>query len=99
MEVSLEQLSVQFDSYPDGGQGEIVLYDRTGFSGRSMTFTRPAGSLGSFDNRAASIEVRSGRWELCDQSSFRGRCVVVTRSVGDLDTLGMRGRVLSVRPR
>lgn len=82
-----------------GGRSEIILYDRTGYAGRSITIDRSSSSLGSFANRAESVEVLGGRWELCDQTSFRGRCEVVTRGVYDLDTLGLRGRVLSARPR
>jgi len=84
---------------PGARRSEIVLYDRTGYAGRSITIDRSSSSLGSFANRAESVEVLGGRWELCDQTSFRGRCEVVTRGVYDLDTIGLRGRVLSVRPR
>jgi hypothetical protein len=84
---------------PGGGRVEIVLYERAGFAGRSVTVDRATGSLGSFINRAASVEVFGGRWELCDQPDFRGHCTLVTRSVTDLEALGLRGRVVSVRPR
>lgn len=84
---------------PSGARAAIVLYDRAGFAGQSMAIDRASGSLGSFTNRAGSVEVFGGRWELCDQPDFRGHCTFVTRSVTDLGTLGLRDRVVSVRPR
>jgi len=78
---------------------EIVLYDGQGFAGQSMAVSGPTSSLGSFNNRAKSVEVTGGRWELCDQPAFRGRCIVITRSVPDLANVGLRDRVSSVRPR
>jgi hypothetical protein len=84
---------------PHGARAAIVLYDRAGFAGQSMAIDRVTGSLGSFTNRAGSVEVFGGRWELCDQADFRGHCTLVTRSVTDLGTLGLRDRVSSIRPR
>lgn len=52
-----------------------------------------------FSNRASSVVVDSGRWEVCEEKSFRGRCVVLRK--GSYDTLarmGLNDRVTSVRP-
>jgi hypothetical protein len=57
--------------------GEIILYEGEGFSGRRMVLRD---ALPNFDNtpfndRAASIVVRDGLWELCTDAYYRGRCV------------------------
>jgi hypothetical protein len=57
--------------------GEIILYEGEGFSGRRMVLRD---ALPNFDNtpfndRAASIVVREGFWEVCTDAYFRGRCV------------------------
>ena len=84
---------------PVSEEAELVLYDREDFAGRSVTIDRSRSSLGSFSNRARSVEVIRGRWELCDQAAFSGRCIVITRSVPDLATIGFGDRISSVRPR
>ena len=76
----------------------IVLYDRTGYSGRSLTIDDSRGTLSFFGNQAGSAQV-VGRWELCDEPGFRGRCVTVSSDVRDLGRLGLRDRISSVRPR
>jgi hypothetical protein len=85
-----------------GGRGErarLVLFDRPGYSGRSMILEGPASSLAFFRDRGGSVQVVSGRWELCERAEFGGRCATITGSVPDLHTLGLNDRIASVRPR
>ena len=49
-------------------------------------------------NRAESVQVFGGVWELCERPQFGGRCVNVSSSVPDLRSLGLRNRVGSARP-
>jgi len=51
------------------------------------------------NDRALSIHVRGGRWELCRDANYRGRCVFVTSSVSDLRRLGLGHSISSVRRR
>lgn len=83
-----------------GGSGRprLVLYDRPGYAGRTVTIEEARGTLAFFSNLAGSAQV-VGRWELCDEPSFNGRCVTVSSDVRDLAQLGLRNRVSSVRPR
>jgi hypothetical protein len=81
-----------------GARPRIVLYDRTGYSGRSLTIEDSRSNLSFFGNQAGSAQV-VGRWELCDEPGFNGRCVTVTSDVRDLGRLGLRDRISSVRPR
>lgn len=75
----------------------LTLYERVGFAGRTLVIDGDMESLGDFADRAESVRVTSGRWQICDRVRFGGRCVVITGDVRDLDTQGMRGRVASVR--
>jgi len=84
---------------PPGGRTQIILFDETNYRGRSMTIDSATPALGLFANRTASVQVLSGRWELCDQTQFNGRCITVNGNVRDLGTVGFRDRLSSLRPR
>jgi hypothetical protein len=57
--------------------GEITLYENPGFQGRRMTLrgTTPDLDRTNFNDRAESIIVRDGVWEVCTDARFSGRCV------------------------
>jgi len=57
--------------------GEIILYENEGFGGRRMILhdALPNFDNSSFNDRAASIMVRDGFWEVCTDAYYRGRCV------------------------
>jgi len=57
--------------------GEIILYENPGFQGRRMTLrgTTPDLDRTQFNDRAESIVVREGVWEVCTDARFSGRCV------------------------
>ena len=57
--------------------GEIILYESPGFQGRRMTLhgTTPDLDRTQFNDRAESIVVRDGVWEVCTDARFAGRCV------------------------
>jgi hypothetical protein len=80
-------------------QSRLVFYDRTNFRGDSRDILNNSSSLGSFGDRARSVEVYGGTWELCEGGgSFRSaRCVTVSQSIADLRNLGLRNGVTSVR--
>lgn len=79
---------------------EITLYEHDSFRGRAAVVTE---SIANFDNiglndRASSVIVRSGVWQLCADAFFRGHCVTLSR--GDypsLSAMGLNDRVSSVR--
>src|SRR5438093_679449 len=56
--------------------GEITLYERPGFQGRSMTLRNNMPDLDRtrFNDRAESIVVRDGVWEVCTDARYGGRC-------------------------
>ncbi|MCG2585636.1 beta/gamma crystallin-related protein [Massilia sp. TS11] len=61
--------------------GEITLYSRDHFRGREVTLREVTPNLSDlgFNDRASSLVVRSGRWEICVDAEFRGECVVFER--------------------
>lgn len=78
--------------------GELTLFSRPDFSGRPVTLVGNAPSLSErgFNDRASSMIVRSGRWELCEDVDFGGRCAVV--EPGEYPNLDRFGdRISSVR--
>jgi hypothetical protein len=57
-----------------------------------------AANLGSVGDRARSVQVYGGTWELCgDGSSRYGNCVTVSQSVSDLRSIGLRNGITSAR--
>ena len=78
---------------------EITFYEYPGFGGQSLTlrgYTPNFGDIG-FNDRAASIVVRSGSWQVCTDGEFKGNCVTLAR--GDYRVLDERfdGRISSAR--
>lgn len=77
---------------------EIVLYDQTGYGGQNLRVTGEISNLNrrGFNDRASSLRVVSGRWEICEDADFRGTCTEVD---GDLNTLGsFNDQMSSLRP-
>jgi len=78
-------------------QSRLVLYERPNYRGDSRDVLNSSANLGSIGDRARSVEVYGGSWELCDGSSRNARCVTVSRNVPDLRQLGLGSGVTSVR--
>ncbi|MGZ5131353.1 MAG: beta/gamma crystallin-related protein [Caldimonas sp.] len=78
---------------------EITLYEHAGFAGAQLTLRgwTPDISRVGFNDRASSIVVTSGRWELCSDADFKGTCATFTR--GEYPTLEGRlnDRISSAR--
>jgi len=67
--------------------GEIVLFGSENFQGPSMAFPGTVPNLDGtgFNDRAASISVRDGTWEVCFDANFQGGCMQL--SPGDYPRL------------
>ena len=79
---------------------QVTFFEHDGFHGRSFTSDRSVGDFArfGFNDRASSVIVRSGRWELCDDARFGGRCVVLRPGrYPSLSAMGLNDRVSSVR--
>lgn len=72
----------------------IVLFDRASYRGTSTNYNR---SEADISQRARSVTIGRGTWELCEGRDFTGRCVTLSRSVPNLRVYNIR-QVSSVRP-
>ncbi|MDI1246017.1 MAG: beta/gamma crystallin-related protein [Rhodoferax sp.] len=79
---------------------QITFYENEGFTGRSF-FTQEQVknfSRNQFNDRASSVVVAGGPWELCENNQFRGRCVVLRPGqYPSMTAMGLNDRVSSVR--
>ncbi len=80
---------------------QVTFYEHPGFRGEAFTTDQPVDNFGGtgFNDRASSVVVDHGRWEVCEDAHFRGRCVVLRRgSYDSLRGLGLDKQISSVRP-
>ena len=79
---------------------QVTFYEREGFEGRSFsTQGRVENFSGSgFNDRASSVVVTRGLWEVCEDARFDGRCVVLRPGrYSSLAAMRLNDRVSSVR--
>jgi hypothetical protein len=78
---------------------QIVFYDQPGFQGRSFGSYTPIPDLKRVGpNRAASVVVEAGAWEVCDGERFSGRCVLLRPGrYPSFGVIGLEGPIASVR--
>ncbi|MDB5880875.1 MAG: hypothetical protein JWP43_753 [Ramlibacter sp.] len=80
---------------------QITFYEGEGFRGRAFTTNERVWNLerNGFNDRASSIVIDRGRWEVCEHARFEGRCMVLRRgSYPSLREMGMNNVISSVRP-
>lgn len=79
---------------------QITFYERSGFQGQAFATDQQVGNLErfGFNDRASSVEVSGGRWEVCEDAGFTGRCVVLGPGrYPSLAETGLNNRISSVR--
>lgn len=79
---------------------QITFYENEGFSGRSFVTDKLVRNFArnQFNDRASSVVVVGGPWELCENNQFRGRCVVLRAGqYPSMTAMGLNDRVSSVR--
>jgi uncharacterized protein YcfJ len=79
---------------------QVTLYEQEGFHGRTFTANGPVYNLdqSGFNDRASSIIVDRGSWEVCEDADFRGRCMVLrSGQYPSLGAMGMNDRISSLR--
>ncbi len=79
---------------------QITFYEGEGFRGRVFATSHVVDNFAriGFNDRASSVIVERGRWEVCENAHFKGRCVVLRPgSYGSLAAMGMSDRISSVR--
>ena len=80
---------------------QVTFYEGEGFRGRAFTTSGavPNFARNGFNDRASSVTVANGRWEVCEDARFDGRCVLLRPGNYDsLRAMGMDKRISSVRP-
>ena len=80
---------------------QVTFYEGEGFRGRAFSTDKQVENFEriGFNDRASSVVVDGGRWEVCEDARFAGRCVVLRPgSYDSLSGMGMNNRVSSVRP-
>ena len=79
---------------------QVTLYEREGFRGRVFRTAKPVANLQryGFNDRASSVIVERGRWEVCEDAGFGGRCIVLRKgSYESLAAMGLGERISSLR--
>ncbi len=79
---------------------QITFYEGEGFRGRAFTADRTMWDFDpyGFNDRASSIVVQSGTWQVCEDSRVRGRCVTLRPgNYPSLAQMGLNNRASSVR--
>jgi hypothetical protein len=79
---------------------ELTLFGQDNFHGKRLQASDTIANLANsgFNDRASSVIVRDGAWQLCDDAYFRGHCV--TLQPGRYPTLremGLSNRISSAR--
>lgn len=79
---------------------EITLFEDDDFRGQRYSATSSIPDLGGsgFNDRASSVMIRGGSWQLCSDSYYRGQCVTLgPGNYSSLGAMGMNDRVSSLR--
>jgi hypothetical protein len=80
---------------------QVRFFEHDAFRGRSFTSNNPVRDFSriGFNDRASSVVVRGGPWEVCSDARFGGRCVMLRPGrYGSLSAMGLNDRVSSARP-
>jgi hypothetical protein len=79
---------------------EITLYQNPNFSGPQYSATNSIQNLDytGFNDRASSVVIRGGTWQLCADAFFRGQCVTLNPGqYASLSAMGLNNSVSSIR--
>ena len=79
---------------------QVTFYENEGFRGRAFTTNRQVNNFqrAGFNDRASSVIVEQGLWEVCEDNRFQGKCVFLRAgSYDSLNRLGMNNRISSMR--
>jgi uncharacterized protein YcfJ len=79
---------------------QVTFYEGEDYRGRAFTTRQEQRDFrnGGFNDRASSVIVDGGRWEVCEDAGYGGRCVLLRPGAYDsLKQLGLNNRVSSAR--
>ena len=78
---------------------QVTFYENESYGGRSFTTDREVGDLNrfGFNNRASSLVVNQGRWEVCENAGYAGKryhsCLVLTANVKKIKTTPIQDKI------
>jgi uncharacterized protein YcfJ len=102
MSISLKAaLGIAGVAFATTAGAQVTLYSHENFRGEQFTANGPVRNLerAGFNDRASSIVVDGGDWQVCDDARFNGRCVVLRPGeYPTLDRIGLNNEISSVRP-
>lgn len=79
---------------------ELTLFEHDNFSGRRFAVHDAVSNMAGvgFNDRASSVVIRSGTWQVCDDAYFRGHCVrLQPGEYPSLRRMGLNDRISSAR--
>jgi uncharacterized protein YcfJ len=79
---------------------QVTFYEHDNYHGRSFRAERMVQDFAGygFNDRASSIVIDGGNWEVCQDANFRGRCVVLRPgSYAALGPMDLNDRISSAR--
>jgi len=79
---------------------QLVLYEHDSYGGQSIRSGNSVSNLADsgFNDRASSIKIFTGQWQVCADAYFRGRCETLgPGQYPSLRSMGMNDRISSVR--
>lgn len=82
------------------GAQDILFFEQPDFNGRRFGSNYSVNNLADqgFNDRASSIVVRNGAWQLCTDAYFRGRCVTLqSGEYRNLAQIGLSNSISSAR--
>lgn len=96
------KLSLAACAVASAGQSfaQVTFYQNENFQGATFTAEQPVSDLQRFgyNDRASSVVVKGGSWEVCENINFSGRCVIMRPgNYPSLNSAGLNYRVSSLR--
>jgi uncharacterized protein YcfJ len=79
---------------------QVTLYEREGLRGQVFTADRSVSDLEryGFNDRASSVIVQRGQWQVCEHANFEGSCTILRPGqYPSLAAMGMNNRISSLR--
>jgi len=80
---------------------QVTLYSHQDFHGQQFTANGRVGNLEriGFNDRASSLVVNGGEWQVCEDAHFNGHCVILRPGeYPSLDRMGLSNEISSIRP-
>lgn len=80
---------------------QVTLYSGDDFRGQQFTTDRVVRNMDwvGFNDRASSVVVRDGNWQVCEDADFSGRCAVLRPGeYRSLAQMGLDNEISSIRP-